>query len=146
MRAKDGNGNVMRCKKLSTSKFRIWTLRIWSCQGPGFCSARQVLCGDASRLFLDHFAKYLGSVLGRTELCHEVRYPWPQKPQIIHKRKPPFGTARKILAICVLAAEILCKMLRKHQRCCDAGHSGSQQVSSPLGAHLLMTCSPRVTE
>ena len=39
--------------------------------------------GDASRLFLDHFCKHLPSVLGRTELCHEVRIPRPQKPQII---------------------------------------------------------------
>ena len=38
---------------------------------------------DASRLFLDHFSKHLSSVLGRTELCHEVRNPRPQKPQII---------------------------------------------------------------
>ena len=33
--------------------------------------------------FFDHFAKQLSSVLRRTELCHEVRNPWPQKPQII---------------------------------------------------------------
>ena len=67
----------------STAKSRIWTLRIWGFRGPGFRSARQVLCGDASRLFLDHFPKHLSSVLGRTELCHEVRNPAPQKPQII---------------------------------------------------------------
>ena len=42
-----------------------------------------MLCGDASRLFLDHFSKHLSSVLGWTELCHEVRNPGPQKPQII---------------------------------------------------------------
>ena len=35
----------------STAKLRIWTLRIWGFRGPGFRSARQVLCGDASRLF-----------------------------------------------------------------------------------------------
>ena len=52
-------------------------------RGPGFRSARQVLCGDASRLLLDHFCKHLRSVLGRTELCHDVRIPRPQKPQII---------------------------------------------------------------
>ena len=51
--------------------------------GPGFRSARQGLCGDASRLSLYHFSKHLSSVLGRTELCHEVRNPGPQKPQII---------------------------------------------------------------
>ena len=44
---------------------------------------RQGLCGDASRLSLDHFSKYLSSVLGRTEICNEVRNPGPQKPQII---------------------------------------------------------------
>ena len=62
---------------------RIWTLRIWCFSGPGFRSARQVLCGDASRLFFDQFPKHLSSVLGRTELCREVRNPAPQKPQII---------------------------------------------------------------
>ena len=45
--------------------------------------AQALLCGDASRLFLDHFSKHLSSVLGRAELCHEVRNPGPQKPQII---------------------------------------------------------------
>ena len=49
-------------------------------------SARQVLCGDASRLILDHFSKHLSSVLGRTELCHEVRNPGPPKPQIIRNK------------------------------------------------------------
>ena len=69
--------------KSSTARLRIWTLRIWGFRGPGFRSARQVLCGDASRLFLYHFSKHLSSVSGRTELCHEVRNPGPQKPQII---------------------------------------------------------------
>ena len=36
-------------------KLRIWTLRIYCFSGSGFRSARQVLCGDVSRLFLDHF-------------------------------------------------------------------------------------------
>ena len=67
----------------STAKLRIWTLRIWGFRGPGFRSARQVLCGDASRLFLGHLSKHLRSVSGRTEVCHEVRNPGPQKPQII---------------------------------------------------------------
>ena len=66
-----------------TAKLRIWMLRIWGFRGPGFRSARQVLCGDTSRLFIYDFAKHLGSVLGQTELCHEVRNPGPQKPQII---------------------------------------------------------------
>ena len=64
-------------------QLRIWTLRIWGFRGPGFRSTRQLLCGDASRLFLDQVSKQLSSVLGRTELCHEVRNPGPQKPQII---------------------------------------------------------------
>ena len=42
-----------------------------------------MLCRDASRLFLYHPSKHLSSVLGRTELCHEVRNPGPQKTQII---------------------------------------------------------------
>ena len=45
-----------------------------------------MFCGDASRLFLDliesiTFSKHLSSVLGRTELCHEVRNPGPQNPK-----------------------------------------------------------------
>ena len=51
--------------------------------GPGLPSARQVLCGDAPRLFFYHFSVHLSSVLGRTELCHEVWTPGPPKPQII---------------------------------------------------------------
>ena len=42
-----------------TAKIRIWTLRIWCFSGPGFCSARHVLCGDASRLFLADFLSIL---------------------------------------------------------------------------------------
>ena len=33
--------------------------------------------------FFYHFSVHLSSVLGRTELCHEVWTPGPQKPQII---------------------------------------------------------------
>ena len=33
-------------------------------QGPGCRSVRQLFCGDATRLFLDHFSKHLSSVLG----------------------------------------------------------------------------------
>ena len=62
----------------------VW---IWCFSGPGFCSARQVLCEDASRLFLDHFSKHLSSVLGRTELCREVQNPGPQKPEVIRNEK-----------------------------------------------------------
>ena len=76
-------GTFARSYSSSTAKLRIWTLRIWGFRGPGFRSARQVLCGDASHLFLGHFPKHLSSVPGRTELCHEVRNPGPQKPQII---------------------------------------------------------------
>ena len=58
----------------------------------GFCGpriesfqlARQVLCGDASRLCLDYFSKHLSSVLRRTELSRGPES-WPQKPQIIRK-------------------------------------------------------------
>ena len=79
-----------------TAKLRIWTLRIWGFQGPAFRSARQVLCGDASCLFLDHFCKRLSSVLGWTELCHEVRNPGPQTSQIIRNENPPFGTVPQV--------------------------------------------------
>ena len=79
----------------STAKLRIWTLRIWGFRGAGFRSVRQVLCGDASTPFLDHCSKHLGSVLGRTELCHEVRNPGPPKKNPNHpQRKPPFGIFR----------------------------------------------------
>ena len=33
--------------------------------------------------FFYHFSVHLSSVLGRTELCHEVWTPGPQKPQLI---------------------------------------------------------------
>ena len=67
----------------STAKLRIWTLRIWGFAGPGFRCARQVLCGNASCSFLCHFSKHLSSVLGRTDLCHDVRNHGPPRPQII---------------------------------------------------------------
>ena len=37
----------------------------------------------ACHAFFSLFSKHLSSVLGRTELCHEVRNPGPQKPQNI---------------------------------------------------------------
>ena len=46
-----------------------------------FC-ATDALRGRVTPVF-NHFSKHLSSVLGRTELCHEVRNPGPQKPQII---------------------------------------------------------------
>ena len=63
----------------------------WGFRGPGFRSARQVLCGDASRLF-SMTSKRLSGVMGRTELCHKARNPGPQKPQTNCKKKQPFGT------------------------------------------------------
>ena len=47
----------------------------------GFSGPRILFCttgflyGEASRLLLDHVSKHLSIVLGRTELCHEVRNP-----------------------------------------------------------------------
>ena len=73
----------MRTQKWSTAKLPIWMLRIWGFAGPGFQLTRQVLCGDASRLFLDHFSKHLSSILGWTELWN----PGPQKPKS-SQRKP----------------------------------------------------------
>ena len=75
------HGDVFTQQQSKTAKLRIWTLLIWCISGPGFRSARQVLCEDASRLLLDHFSKHLSSVLGRTELCHEVWNPRPEKPK-----------------------------------------------------------------
>ena len=46
-----------------------------------FC-ATGALWGRATPFFY-HFNVHLNSVLGRTELCHEVWTPGPQKPQII---------------------------------------------------------------
>ena len=101
---KCGNGwpktgqNVFFSYRSSTAKLRIWTLRIWGFRGPGFRSARQVLCGDASRPFLGHFYKHLSSVLGRTELCHEVRNPGPKKPQIIRNENHHLALLESIRA------------------------------------------------
>ena len=77
-----------------SAKLRIWRLRIWGFRGPGFRSPRQALCGDASCVFLDQFSKHLSSVLGPTELCHDVRNPGPQKNQNDPQQKPPFGIVR----------------------------------------------------
>ena len=75
-----GNATTINTKHRQVTDLDVTDLGF---RGPGFRSARQVLCGDASRLFLRHFSKHLSSVSGRTELCHEVRNPGPQKPQII---------------------------------------------------------------
>ena len=90
------NTNLAKHRPLfsSTAKFRIWTLRIWGFRGPGFRSARQGPCGTRHAFFSHHFSKHLGSVLGRTELCHEVRNPGPPKSPNHPQRKPPFGTVR----------------------------------------------------
>ena len=44
--------------------------------------ATDALWGRATPFFY-HFSVHLSCVLGRTELCHEVWIPGPQKPQII---------------------------------------------------------------
>ena len=64
--------------------------------GPGLPSVPQVLCGDAPRLFF-HFRVHLSSVLGRTELCHEVWTPGPQKPQIISNKNHHLALLEKSL-------------------------------------------------
>ena len=58
-------------------------LRIWGFRGPGipFC-VTGALWGRVTP-FSSIFSKHLSTVLGWTELCHEVRNPGPQKPQII---------------------------------------------------------------
>ena len=60
-------------------------VRIAAFAGPGFRSARQVPCGDASRVFLDHLSEHLSSVLGRRE-TDRVWNPGPQKPPIIRNK------------------------------------------------------------
>ena len=45
--------------------------------------ATDALWGRATPFFY-HFSVHLSIVLGRTELCHEVWTPGPQKPQIIN--------------------------------------------------------------
>ena len=62
--------------------------------GPGLPCAQQLLCGDAPRLFLS-FSCASKQCLERTELCHEVRNPGPQKPPNHQQWKPPLGTARE---------------------------------------------------
>ena len=65
----------------STAKLRIWTLRLWVLRGPGFRSARQVLCGNASCLFVDHFSWHLSSVLGRQSSVMRSGIPGPKNPK-----------------------------------------------------------------
>ena len=43
--------------------------------------------GRRHAFFLDHFAKHLSSVLGRTELCHEVRNPGPHSLKLILSKR-----------------------------------------------------------
>ena len=49
----------------------------------GFRSARQMLCGEASRKLLVRFLSMRAVVLGLTELCKRVWKSRPSKPQII---------------------------------------------------------------
>ena len=58
-----------------------------------FC-ATGALWGRATPFFY-HVSVHLSSVLGRTELCHEVWTPGPQKnPKSSAMKTPPLGTAR----------------------------------------------------
>ena len=89
-----------KCKRTPTNSGTATDLDVTDLgfRGPGFRSPRQVLCGDASRLSFDHFSKHLSSVLGRTELCHEVRNPGAPKPQIINNQNnhlAVFGKRKK---------------------------------------------------
>ena len=84
--------------------------------GPGFRSAQRVLCGDASRLFLDHFSKHLSSVLGWTELCREVWNPGPQKAQIICNENHYLA----LLEICQKMSLTITKHRKRHKTCCNA--------------------------
>ena len=78
-------------KLSSTARLWIWTLRIWGFRDPGFRSARHVLCGDASRLFLDPFSKHLNSVLDGQSSVTRSGIPGPKTPN--HSQsKQPLGT------------------------------------------------------
>ena len=56
--------------------------------GPGLRLRGRGSVGTRHGLFSQSFpSKYLSSMLGRTELCQEVRNPGPQKPQIIHNEQ-----------------------------------------------------------
>ena len=48
--------------------------------------------------FLHHFSVHLSSVLGRTELCHEVWTPGPPKPQIISNENHNLALLEKTLS------------------------------------------------
>ena len=63
-----------------TAKLRIWKLRFWvfRAQRVAF-PATGALWGRATPFFY-HFSVHLSSVLGRTELCHEVWTPGPKTP------------------------------------------------------------------
>ena len=52
--------------------------------------------GARHAFFFDHFSKHLSSVLGRTELCHDVRNPRPQKPQIIHNENQSLALLERV--------------------------------------------------
>ena len=70
---------------------------VWGFRGPGFRSALQVLCGDASRLSLDHFSKHVSSVLGGQSSVTRSGIPGAETPN--HpQRKAPFGTVWPLLS------------------------------------------------
>ena len=74
----------------------LWTpfprllLRIWGFRGPAFRSARQVLCGDASRLLRNHFSKHVKQFRADRALSRGQESRAPKHPNHL-QRKPPFG-------------------------------------------------------
>ena len=92
--------------------------------GPGLPSARQVLCGDAPRPFFYHLSVHLSSVLGRTELCHEVWAPGPQKPQNISNENHHLALIERQRVLCT--PEIQGFEEAQQKRCRQSGKSRHQ--------------------
>ena len=73
------------------------TLRFWIFRAPGLPSARQVLCGDAPRLFFYHFSVHLSSVpvsWGGQSSVMRSGLPGPKNPKSSTIKTTTFGTVR----------------------------------------------------
>ena len=69
-------------KAIISTKFKHCQVTDLDVTDLGVSGPRIPFCATGA-LFLDRLSKHLSSVLGRTELCHKVRNPGPEKPQII---------------------------------------------------------------
>ena len=88
-------GGSIGAFRLPEGRAGIISIVRWNLRLVIFGVEERVLLWGRVTPFLDHFSKHLSSVLGRTELCHEVRNPRPQKPEIILQREPPFSESSK---------------------------------------------------